>query len=159
VRSEGPLPISASGRLGSGFCENAIRERFQLSTHPYPSSENAMVRMLASRFAHPQTLNDLPYFEHLEPPVSHCVSSGKIPQGNAIKKSKTAKPSQHWPHLAANQLALSGRKPGGPIWPQLHWLYVSANSQDSRCVWLILIFFCRPWGSKKELWRSWKKLL
>ena len=79
-------------------------------------------------FAHPQTLNDLPYFEHLEPPVSHCVSSGKIPQGNAIKKSKTAKPSQHWPHLAANRLALSGRKSRGSIWPQIRWPYLAATA-------------------------------
>jgi hypothetical protein len=85
-------------------------------------------RYLASGFAHPQTLNDLPYFEHLEPPVSHRVSSGKIPQSNAIKKSKTAKTSPHWPHLAANRLALSGRKSGGSIWPQFAWLYLAATA-------------------------------
>src|SRR5450759_5205654 len=45
-------------------------------------------RNLASGFAHSQTLNDLPYFEPLEPPVSHRVPPKKILQGNAIKKSK-----------------------------------------------------------------------
>jgi hypothetical protein len=89
-------------------------------------------RNLASGFAHSQTLNDLPYFEHLEPPVSHRVPPGKIFQGNAIKKSKTAKASQHWPYLAATPVALSGRKSGGSIWPQLKWLYVPANSQSPR---------------------------
>ena len=83
---------------------------------------------LAGGFAHPQTLNDLPYFEHLEPPVSHRVPPGKIPQGNAIKKSKNAKASHYWPHLAANRLARSGRKLTGSIWPQIRWLILAATA-------------------------------
>jgi hypothetical protein len=53
---------------------------------------------------------------------------GKIAQSNAIKKSKTAKASLHWPHLAANPLALSGRKSGGSIWPQFAWLHLAATA-------------------------------
>ena len=34
-------------------------------------------------------------------------------------------------------LALSGRKSGGSIWPQLKWLYVPANSQPAWKVFLI----------------------
>jgi hypothetical protein len=53
---------------------------------------------------------------------------GKITQSNAIKKSKTVNASLHWPHLAANPLALSGRKSGGSIWPRFAWLYLAATA-------------------------------
>jgi hypothetical protein len=41
-------------------------------------------------------------------------------------------PQIGWPYLAANRVALSGRKRGGSIWPQLKWLYVPANSHPER---------------------------
>ena len=94
-------------------------------------------RNLANGFAHSQTLNDLPYFEHIEPPESHRVPLGKF---STVTQSRSPRPLKHhntgpiwpqtgWLYLAANRVALSGRKSGGSIWPQLKWLYVPANSQ------------------------------
>jgi hypothetical protein len=69
-------------------------------------------RNLARGLAHSQPLNDLTNFEHLKPPESHRVSPRKIPEDNAIKKSKTAK----------------NLPQPGSIWPQPKWLYAPANS-------------------------------
>src|SRR5258708_30298439 len=86
-------------------------------------------RNLARGLAHSQTLKELTYFVHLEPPVSHRVPLGKSSKVTRSRSPRPQKTSLHWPHLAANRVALSGRNSTGPIWPQLKWLYVPANSQ------------------------------
>ena len=73
---------------------------------------------LPGGFAKPQALNDLPYFEHLEPPVCHRAPPGK---SRKVTRSESPRPLQphstgliwpqiRWPHLAATRMALCARK-------------------------------------------------
>jgi hypothetical protein len=65
-----------------------------------------------------------------------AFAPGKMPEANAIKKSKTQKhhtiggliwPRFIWRYYAANPLAPFGRDSGGAITPRMKWLHMAAN--------------------------------
>ena len=92
---------------------------------------------LAVLLAQPQALNDLSYFVHLEPPVSHCVCPRQNAGGYAIGSPKPTflsfcvallrreftgriTPRIGWPHCAANRVASLCRESNGLIWPRIN---------------------------------------